>query len=95
MELEELASADAEKVTINAQRKLKKLKYRLEVGGDNEQPQRYRGYQDETYQASGEGGGANYAIMIFDVSVDCIISSFISGQEQSVQACTGREALQV
>jgi hypothetical protein len=52
-------------------KKIQKLRYHFEEEDDDdvvrggEPPQRFKGYQDETY-SSELGGNANYAIMIYD-----------------------------
>lgn len=51
------------------------------------EPQRFLGYQDETYQATGTDSTkstANYAIMIYDVS-HCYQSILAIGEAQHVQ----------
>jgi hypothetical protein len=47
-------------------RKSAKLKYIFEEEVEDREPQKFYGYQDETYSADA-GGNANYAIMIYDV----------------------------
>ena len=51
-------------------RKIQKLRYHFEEDDveENREPQRFKGYEDETYVADTPGGNANYAIMIYDVS---------------------------
>ena len=67
-------------------RKLNKLRYTFEEDLEDQEPRKYKGYLDEAYAAdsTNNGGNANYAIMIYDVTFHLLTTS--KGQEECLQA---------
>lgn len=54
----------------NQARQIQRLRYKFEEELEGGEPQRFKGYQDDTYAADatpGQAATANYAIMIYDV----------------------------
>jgi hypothetical protein len=61
-----------------AAKKNAKLKYVYEERVDNDkEPSKFYGYQDDAFNA-GSSGGANYAIMIYDVRHQAFINDRLS-----------------